>query len=234
MTDSLLGLEEPLVTKPFREIIYERLRKAILSGELPQGEHFKDTDLAAKFDVSRMPVREALRRLEAEGLIRQIPMRGFVVVELTPQDAADIFSIRKSLEGLAAVYASRRITPSEIEELKALIRLGWKLFAEQGASLPREYGRLTRDFSRKFIDACRVPRLIRMVWNERELLERFHIVDKVLERRGESLLDDRQALIDAFEARDERKARSVWEAHLESSLQAYFESLGWKEPPDHA
>jgi DNA-binding GntR family transcriptional regulator len=233
VTDSLFGLEEPLVTKPFREIIYERLRKAILSGDLPQGEHFKDTDLAAKFDVSRMPVREALRRLEAEGLIRQIPMKGFVVVELTPQDAADIFSVRKSLEGLAAAYACRRIAPSEIEELKELVRTGRLLFAERGETLSEEYGALTRRFSRKFIDACRVPRLIRMVWHERELLERFHVVDRVLERRGERLLDDRQALVDAFEARDERKARSVWEEHLESSLQAYFESLGWAEPPDH-
>jgi DNA-binding GntR family transcriptional regulator len=231
--DSLLQIKETLVVKRFRGIIYERVRKAILSGEIPQGEHFKDTDLAARFGVSRMPVREALQRLEAEGLIRQIPMKGFVVVELTPQDVADIFSIRKNLEGLAAAYACRRISHSEIEELKLLLLDGRRLFSEHRENLLEKYISLTRIFSKKFIDSCRVPRLIRLVWNERELLERFHVVDKVLERRGERLLDDRQDLVDAFEIRKEERARAVWEDHLESSLQAYFESLGWDTAPDH-
>lgn len=219
--------------KPFREMVYDYLREAIVKGDLPQGHRFKDTELAERFGVSRMPVREALRRLEAEGLIEQTPMKGYSVVNLSLQDVAHIFSIRKSLEGLAAEYACRHITDAGIAELKEIIAEGRTIFTESRENLLEDYVALTRRFNRKFIDACGVPRLIHMVWAQRELLERFHIIAKVLDRCGESLIDDRQALLEAMEDRDPDRARKVWEDHLDTSMRAYFDSVGWPEDLDY-
>jgi DNA-binding GntR family transcriptional regulator len=231
--DSLFKAKQTPVMKPFREVVYDYLREAIVQGDLPQGHRFKDSDLATRFGVSRMPVREALQRLEAEGLIEQTPMKGYCVVNLSQQDVAHIFSIRKSLEGLAAEYACRHITHGEISELKDIIAQGRAIFAEKPESLLEDYVALTRRFNRKFIDACRVPHLIHLVWTQRELLERFHIIPKILDRCGETLIDDRQTLLEALENRDAALARNVWEAHLDISMRAYFDSVGWPEGLDY-
>lgn len=231
--ESLFKSKEAPVLKPFRDIVYDYLREAIVKGDLPQGHRFKDTELAERFGVSRMPVREALRRLEAEGLIEQTPMRGYTVVNLSLQDVAHIFSIRKSLEGLATEYACRHITPEELAELKEIITEGREIFLKNSTTLLDDYVGLTRRFNRKFIDACRVPRLIQLVWNHRELLERFHIIAKILDRCGETLIDDRQALVAALEAQDSSGARKTWEEHLDVSVRAYFDAVGWPEDLDY-
>lgn len=233
MEDTLFNAKETPVMKPFREVVYDYLREAIVTGDLPQGHSFKATDLAKRFGVSRMPVREALLRLEAEGLIKQTPMKGYEVVNLSLQDVAHIFSLRKCLGGLAAVYACRHITDGELLELRGMIEEGRVIFAENPENLLERYAALTRRFNRRFIESCRVSRLIRLVWNQRELLERFRIIDKVLDQCGESLIDDRQALVDALEARDEERARRCWEEHLDVSMKAYFQAVGWSEDLDY-
>ena len=232
--DSFFDPEGKVVTKPVREIVYEYMRRAIVTGELPQGHHFKDTELATRFGVSRMPVREALLRLETEGLIQQTPMKGYAVVNLSSQDVAHIFSLRKNLEGLATVYACRHIQKEELAELRGLVVQGRVLFSEKSEDLLPRYVALTREFNLKFIESCRVPRLIQLIWQHRELLERFHIVDKVLDRCGESLIDHRQRLLEDLEARRPSEARQGWEEHLDISMSAYFDCVGWPEGLDYA
>ncbi len=231
--ESLFKSRETPVMKPFREIVYEYLRKAIVTGDLAQGHQFKDTELAERFGVSRTPVREALRRLETEGLIKQTPMRGYVVVNLSLQDVAYIFSIRKTLEGLATEYACRHITSEDLAGLKKIIAEGREIFRNDSTTLLDDYIGLTRRFNRKFIEACHVPRLIQLVWNHRELLERFHIIAKILDRCGETLIDDRQALVESLESKEPAAARKIWEDHLDASMRAYFDAVGWPENLDY-
>ncbi len=231
--ESFFDDEGRVVTKPVREIVYEYIRKAIVTGELPQGHRFKDTELAARFGVSRMPVREALLRLETEGLIQQTPMKGYEVVNLSLQDVAHIFSLRKNLEGLAVVYACRHIEAEELSSLWRLVARGRILFSENREGLLERYVELTREFNAKLIDSCGVPRLIHLIWQHRELLERFHIVDKVLDRCGESLIDHRQKLLEDLEERNPLEARRGWEEHLDISMRAYFDCVGWPEDLDY-
>lgn len=214
-----------LYAKNFRDQIYEYLKKAIVQGEIPQGYMFKDTDVATQFNVSRMPVREALHRLEAEGFVEQTPMHGYRVVTLTSQDVTYIFSIRKSLEGLAAAYACKHCTETEISELKELVRKCRKLFADKPEDFAERLNQLTREFNTKFINSCRVPQLIKLILNQYEFLVRFHIVNIVLKKRGEKMIDDREKLVEALERRDVKMARQVWEAHLRSAVLAYLESV---------
>ncbi|MET4159547.1 GntR family transcriptional regulator [Agromyces sp. PvR057] len=98
-----LGLaDRSLATK-----IYEELRERIIEGVLPPGARIRERDLAEELNVSRIPIREALPRLESEGFIRTIPRRGAIVTELTLTDVAELFEVRSSLEVLAAKSAAR-------------------------------------------------------------------------------------------------------------------------------
>lgn len=102
MSTTSLGLDDrSLATK-----IYLELRERIIVGSLPAGTRIRERELAEELDVSRIPVREALPRLEAEGFVRTIPRRGAVVTELSLQDVRELFEVRSSLEVLAARLAA--------------------------------------------------------------------------------------------------------------------------------
>ncbi len=102
--------------------VYDALRAAILHGELAPGTALRETALAEQFHVSRTPVREAIRRLEAEGLVRVEPRRGAVVSELALDELDEIYDIRSALETLAATRAVTRISARELAEARARFR----------------------------------------------------------------------------------------------------------------
>ena len=86
---------------PLRDVVFQTLRNAILKGELKPGERLMEIQLAQKLGVSRTPVREALRKLELEGLVIMIPRRGAIVADITIQDLNDVLEVREALEELA-------------------------------------------------------------------------------------------------------------------------------------
>ena len=92
-----------------REIIYEHLRKAIVYGELKADAMFTDAEIAEEFGVSRTPAREALQKLESNGYIQRITMKGNRVLGISPYELAHSFTIRKALETLAFKYSAIRI-----------------------------------------------------------------------------------------------------------------------------
>ncbi|MBW9118804.1 GntR family transcriptional regulator [Microbacterium trichothecenolyticum] len=102
-SDIPLGLaDQPLSAK-----IYELLRERIIEGVLRPGERIRERELAAELNVSRIPIREAMPRLEAEGFIKTLPRRGAVVTEMTMNDVEELFAVRSSLEVLAAKLAAQ-------------------------------------------------------------------------------------------------------------------------------
>ncbi len=102
---------------PLRVQVYGALREAILGGRLKPGERIVEDRICGELGVSRSPLREALRKLEGEGLVSILPRRGAVVTELTSRDGMDLFAVREVLEGLAARLAAEQISPGEMEEL---------------------------------------------------------------------------------------------------------------------
>src|SRR5690554_615153 len=111
--------------KPLRELVFETVRKAIIAGELPPGERIMETQLAEELGVSRTPVREAIRKLELEGLVAMLPRKGAYVSGVSMKDIIEVFEIRSALEGLAASLAAERITDDELEELeRQLVKTG--------------------------------------------------------------------------------------------------------------
>ena len=116
MSDNLqLGMDEFL---PLRDVVFNTLRQAILTGELKPGERLMEIHLANRLGVSRTPIREAIRKLELEGLVTMIPRRGAEVAKITEKSMKDVLEVRRTLDALSAELACERISPEEEEALK--------------------------------------------------------------------------------------------------------------------
>ncbi|WP_176245134.1 GntR family transcriptional regulator [Oceanibacterium hippocampi] len=99
---------------------YAFIKDRIMSGSIQGGAKLNPVSIADQLGISRMPVREALLQLDAEGLVTNRPNRGAIVTSLTADDVEELFEIRAALEGVAARHAATRFTPSDMEELQAL------------------------------------------------------------------------------------------------------------------
>ena len=99
--------------RPLREIVYEELKRQILVGEIAPGTRMMEVDLAEDMGVSRTPVREAIRKLEKEGLVTIEPRRGAYASDISIKDMLDVLEVRQNLEGMAAALAARKVTEEE-------------------------------------------------------------------------------------------------------------------------
>ncbi len=117
------------------EVVYDALKKGILSGELQPGTTLREEDLARRHQVSRTPVREALSRLETEGLAARYQGSGLLVSELGPDDIIDLYVLREALEGLAARLAASRRTEIDLARLNVINELCQQAIAQ--ADIPR-------------------------------------------------------------------------------------------------
>lgn len=106
-----------------RAQVFSEIEKAILDGAVKAGESLNESKLSAELGVSRTPVREALRQLELEGLVKTIPNKGAIVVGISEKDIEDIYNIRKVIEGLAARWAAEKISDEDIERLSEVVDL---------------------------------------------------------------------------------------------------------------
>ena len=104
---------------PLRDVVFNTLRQAILKGEMEPGERLMEIQLAQKLGVSRTPIREAIRKLELEGLVVMIPRKGAEVAHITEKDMRDVLEVRSTLEELAVELACKHVTPERVQELKA-------------------------------------------------------------------------------------------------------------------
>ena len=103
---------------PLRDVVFNTLRQAILKGELEPGERLMEIQLAERLGVSRTPIREAIRKLELEGLVLMIPRKGAEVAEISEKSLREVLEVRRSLEELAIELACQRITPEELTALE--------------------------------------------------------------------------------------------------------------------
>ena len=116
---------------PLRDVVFNTLRQAILKGELAPGERLMEIQLAERLGVSRTPIREAIRKLELEGLVLMIPRKGAEVAKISEKSLRDVLEVRRSLEELAIELACQRMTEEEVdaleqtqEEFKAAVACG--------------------------------------------------------------------------------------------------------------
>jgi DNA-binding GntR family transcriptional regulator len=198
-----------------RERIYDRLRKAILSGEMAPGTPVIEAEMAAKLGASRTPIREALRRLEAEGLLEPRGMRGTVVRELREADVECVFEIREALESLAARRAARTIGPAQLEKLTACVR-GMRAAADDPAEMERQ----DTAFHDIVLTVANGERLKRMLTELREELIAYRFLSLSEAERRHATILEHQAILDALRANDEDGAATRTAAHIANARAA--------------
>ncbi|NLY55128.1 MAG: GntR family transcriptional regulator [Firmicutes bacterium] len=208
--------------KPLRELVFEVLREAIITGKLRPGERLMEVQLAEELGVSRTPVREAIRKLELEGLVLMIPRRGAYVAEISMKDIADVFEIRAALEGLAAQLAAERCTPEEIENLeRSLVQIN--VSAERGdIHAGIEYDTTFHD---QLVAASHNNRLIQMVANLREQVQRFRSTSLAHPGRMKVAWEEHKKIVEAIAQGDGELARQLAHEHIANAEKSLMDAI---------
>lgn len=217
-----------LHTQPMRDVIYEYLRKAIAHGDLEIGTTFTDNDIAEEFGVSRTPVREAVQKLESNGYIERVPMRGNRVCGLSPSELAYTFAIRKALETLAIRYSAMHVTELELKEMRDVLRRSDEVFAAySGEERLEAFYPLVRRFNELVFEACGSTRMTELIWAQREVFDRYRVMRSVLSHHVDLSLSRRKDLYEAFRAHDPDKAYAIWTEHLNESFSIWSDKSGY-------
>jgi DNA-binding GntR family transcriptional regulator len=208
VSSTALGSTPPLHYSSKSDIVCAMLRELIIRGELSAAEPLRQRDLAARFRVSQTPVREALRRLESEGLVVNDPHRGATVAASRNGIVQDNSQIRAVLEPLGARLAALAITGDQIALLEAL---NDQMMALQGDG--ERYGELNRQFHFGIYEAAASPMLLSMM---RLLWQAMPDGPKVTRPHAESAAQH-QRLVDALAAHDPERAAEITRQHILSA-----------------
>lgn len=193
---------------PLRELVYEELRTSILTGKIKPGTRLMEVDLAEDMGVSRTPIREAIRKLEKEGLVLIEPRRGAYASPISLKDIVDILEVRSNLEGLAASYAAERMNDAQKKELFELSRRFHQAVIDGNAA-----GMISNDtkFHHLIVEASGNKHLIQVVEQLQELVLRFRYIYFTDFKRAEEMIPEHQQIYEQIVSGNGSKAR--WEAY---------------------
>lgn len=210
---SLLS-DPPVEARTLADRVFAQIQEAIVKGDLAPGAKLSEAELAARYGVSRGPLREALRRLEGRQLITRIPHVGVRIMSLSLDELLQIYQVRESLEGLACRLAASQMTAAEIADLKALLARHEQQIAEhEGRAYIQEEGNV--DFHYRIIHGSHNAVLIQMLCGE--LYHRVRIYRgqfSVTEGRPVRALDEHRRIVEAIEARDGELAEFLMRRHI--------------------
>jgi len=208
--------------KPLREVVFETLREAIISGILKPGERMMEIQLADELGVSRTPVREAIRKLELEGFVVMIPRKGAYVSDISFKDINDIFEIRGALEMLAAGLACERITEDELESLERLLVQKWDCIEKDDVDTMVATDTL---FHEALYRASRNDRLSQIVSNLREQIQRFRTTSLASPGRMKLAWEEHKELVEAIADRNIALAQELASKHIENAENSLLDIL---------
>ncbi|HIC64691.1 MAG: GntR family transcriptional regulator [Paracoccus sp. (in: a-proteobacteria)] len=192
------------------EGVYDRLCEQIRSGTIRPGARLTETELAARLGVSRTPVREAIRRLEADGLVDHQPRSGAVVRQLAYPEIMELYEMRTVLEGTAARLSARAASPMELEALRS-INAEMARAVEDAARLVR----LNRQFHARLLDAARNRFLLRAAASVENTLLILGPSAMAAPERARQAVEEHEAVLDALAARDGQRAEAAMREHME-------------------
>ena len=197
--------------KPLREIVYEELKRQIMVGEIAPGTRMMEVELAEEMGVSRTPVREAIRKLEKEGLVTIEPRRGAYASDISAKDMVDILEVRQDLEGMAAGIAAQKITDEGRIELENIAR---KYKDSVDREDIEEIIKNDEAFHKYIVSLSGNKTLIKMVSQMQELALRFRYIYYEDFSRFKNQPSEHQAIVDAIAGGDVAGARKYAEEHL--------------------
>lgn len=219
---------QPLENEPLphiRDKVYERLRQAMLNGQLKPGHRLIERKLAEQLGVSRTPVREAIRMLELEGLVAHLPRVGAVVAGVTDKEVLEIYRIRAVLEGLSARMAAEKINTDQLQQLIKLLKSIEEFAREDNLTELEKNHRLFNDVIYQAADS---PRLYAMISTLVDHISRYARVGYCHPGRIEEATREHRQLVEAIKLRDGSLAERVAREHIDNSRRAYFSELANK------
>jgi DNA-binding GntR family transcriptional regulator len=197
------------------DAVYEVLRQCIVEGEFAPGRRLLSDALAIDLKVSRTPVREALRKLEAEGLVEASGRAGLTVRAISEEDLTEFFYVREALEGMAARLAAENASETAMHDLHALLGEMTEALACSDLKLLRT---LTGEFH---MAVCRASRNKRLMQSLKVLLDHIRQVQTstlFLEGRAAEAVDEHRRLVEAIESRDSDLAEQFARQHRQKTL----------------
>ena len=210
---------------PLRDVVFNTLRQAILRGELKPGERLMEIQLANKLGVSRTPIREAIRKLELEGLVLMIPRKGAEVADIKEKNLRDVLEVRRALEILAVRLACERITDEQIVELR-------QAASDFKFTLKNEDITKIAEADVKFHDviyeATGNKKLIQLLNNLREQMYRYRVEYLKNESAYKKLLDEHEEIINKIENRSTQEAIDVVCRHIDNQVKTVVDTIRTK------
>ncbi|WP_142847562.1 GntR family transcriptional regulator [Telmatospirillum sp. J64-1] len=195
--------------KPSGLNAYELLLEAIDNGVLPPGSRLREVEIAERFQISRTPVREALKRLEAQGLVAHEPHHGAVVAKLDYDQVGELYFLREVLEGTAARLAAVHASETEIEILREMVEQD-RAFADN----PQELARRNKAFHRQIHLAAQNRYLNAVLENMRVSLVLLAGTTLAAPKRGAESIEEHAAVVDAIARHDPDAAEAAVRRHI--------------------
>lgn len=198
--------------RPLREIVYEELKMQILTGKITPGTRMMEVELAESMGVSRTPIREAIKKLEQEGLVTIEPRKGAYASQISVKDMVDILEVRQDMEGLAAQMAAYRMTPKQMKELESISIAYNKAVEESNMADMIKYD---TEFHNLIVESCDNSILTMMINQLQELVLRFRYIYYDNYKRAEKMPGEHRSIMDAIREGRANEARAAADAHIE-------------------
>jgi len=224
-------LGPPPVRDTIGASVYQRLREAILIGRIPMGARINELELASAWQISRTPIREALRRLEAEGLVQATPGRGMLVPRLSSTEVEELYALREALEGMAARRAAERTATQFLAQLNTQLKnYGVALKQEDIAQLVAADAALHDAIAQM----AQNRRLEQAIQSARSRVHQVHARSFRLKGRASKTFREMAKVVAAIRTKDAARAEVSLREHLaslRSDVVANFDELTATEPP---
>ncbi|MBO5281581.1 MAG: GntR family transcriptional regulator [Lachnospiraceae bacterium] len=207
---------------PLRDVVFNTLRQAILTGELKPGERLMEIHLANKLGVSRTPIREAIRKLELEGLVTMIPRRGAEVAQITEKSMTDVLEVRRALDALCAELACERITEAETEQLHRACE------AFEAAVKTRDLKKIARadvQLHDIIVQATGNQRLVQLVNNLSEQMYRYRFEYIKDASQHQRLIEEHRIIYESIVKKDRETASQAARVHIDNQKKAIIAQI---------
>ena len=216
--------------RTMQEIAHDAIRDGILTGRHAPGQRLIADDLAKELGVSRMPVREALHRLEVAGLVTIAPHRGAVVSELSETECIEIYHVRAVLDGLATRLATPNLSEPDHARLTALLA---EMEAGVEAKDPQRVLNVNREFHTLIWIAARAPRLRDLLENLYDASQRFRNMSVLIPGRLDQITHEHRLIVEALACGDAAAAERYANEHHEGTARRLLAAMdGQREPPE--
>jgi DNA-binding GntR family transcriptional regulator len=194
--------------------VFQSIREDILNGVYMEHDELRENTIAKKLGVSRTPVREALRQLELEGLVKIIPNKGAFVTGITAEDVKDIYAVRSMLEGLCVRWATENISEEQLTELEEILVLSeFHLHKSQGEKT-QQVTELDGKFHEILYDASN-SRILKHVLSDFHKYVRLARKASVAnESRAQKSIEEHRSILDAIKNKDADRAEALANAHM--------------------